>query len=41
MASMERPEYDGVIFEAESPPKLLWECCQALFEDVIPEYTSE
>jgi hypothetical protein len=38
---MERPEYDGVVFEAESPPKLLWECCQALFEDVIPEYTTE
>ncbi|PSQ53219.1 hypothetical protein BRD20_03280 [Halobacteriales archaeon SW_8_65_20] len=37
--SMERPAYESTVFEAESPPKLLWECCEALFEDVIPEYT--
>lgn len=39
-ASMETPEYEGVVFEAASPPKLLWECCDALFEDVLPSYTT-
>jgi len=40
-ASMEGPEYEEVVFEAESPPKLLWECCEARFDDVIPEYPTE
>lgn len=40
-ASMETPEHEGIVFEAESPPKRLWECCEALFDDVIPEYTTE
>lgn len=39
-AAMESPEYDGVVFESASPPKLLWECCEALFGDVIPEYST-
>lgn len=39
-ASMESPEYDGVVFESGSPPKLLWECCEALFGDVIPDYSA-
>lgn len=40
-ASMETPRYEGVVFEAESPPKLLWECCGELFETVIAEYTAD
>jgi hypothetical protein len=39
--SMETPHYDGVVFEAASPPKLLWECCDELFETVIPDYTTK
>lgn len=38
--SIETPHYDGVVFEAASPPKLLWECCNELFETVIPDYTT-
>ena len=40
-ASMEVPHYEGVVFEAASPPKLLWECCDELFENVLPNYTAE
>ncbi|MFC5279731.1 hypothetical protein ACFPM1_13325 [Halorubrum rubrum] len=40
-APMETPEYEGVVFEAASPPRLLWECCEELFTDVIPDYTGE
>ncbi|WP_136591247.1 hypothetical protein [Salinigranum halophilum] len=40
-AWMETPHYEGVVFEAASPPKLLWECCGELFEDVVPNYTTE
>ena len=40
-ASLDAPEYEAVVFEASSPPKLLWECCDELFESVIPEYTAE
>jgi hypothetical protein len=39
--SMETPEYEGVVFDAESPPKLLWECCDELFENVLLDYTAE
>lgn len=39
-ASMETPQYEGAVFEADSPPKLLWECCDDLFETVIPDYTT-
>ncbi|SFG90534.1 hypothetical protein SAMN04488063_3234 [Halopelagius inordinatus] len=39
--SMETPHYEEAVFEAESPPKLLWECCNDLFETVIPDYTAE
>ncbi len=38
---MDTPHHEGVVFEAESPPKLLWECCDDLFENVIPMYTEE
>jgi hypothetical protein len=38
--SMETLHYDGVVFEAASPPKLLWECCDELFETVIPDHTT-
>lgn len=37
--SMETPHHEGVVFEAESPPKLLWECCDKLFEEILPTYT--
>ncbi|RLM62580.1 hypothetical protein [Halorubrum sp. Atlit-26R] len=40
-ASKEAPEYERVVLEAASPPKLLWECCDELFENVIPDYTAE
>ena len=40
-APMETQEYEEVVFEASSPPKLLWECCEELFTDVIPHYTAE
>jgi hypothetical protein len=40
-ASMETPHHEGITFEVESPPKLLWECCDRLFEDVIPKYTAD
>jgi hypothetical protein len=40
-ASMETPHYEGAMFEAESPPKLLWECRDDLFRTVIPDYTEE
>ncbi|MDB2224441.1 hypothetical protein PM023_07125 [Halorubrum ezzemoulense] len=40
-ASMETPAYEAVVFEAASPPKLLWECCEDLFNNVIPDYTGE
>jgi hypothetical protein len=39
-ASMTSPQYEEAVFEAESPPKLLWECCTDLFENVIPECTT-
>lgn len=39
-ASMEEPHHEGFVFEAESPPKLLWECCDELFGEVIPNYTA-
>ena len=38
-ASMETPHREGVAFDAKSPPRLLWECCEGLFEEVIPEHT--
>jgi hypothetical protein len=38
---METPHHEGIGFEVESPPKLLWECCDRLFEDVIPKYTAD
>lgn len=34
--SMETPHHEGVTFKAESPPKLLWECCDELFGEIIP-----
>jgi len=40
-ATIEAPHHEGVVFEASSPPKFLWECCGRLFEDVIPEYTAD
>ena len=40
-AAMETPAYEGVAFEAASPPKLLWECCEDLFNNVIPDHTGE
>jgi len=40
-ASMETPTSEAVVFEASSPPKLLWECCDDLFNNVIPSYTAE
>lgn len=36
-AQMETPNYDEAVFKAKSPPKLLWECCDRLFETVLPE----
>ena len=39
-ASMETPHDEGAVFEAESPPRLLRECCDELFETVIPVYTA-
>ncbi|MCO8267429.1 hypothetical protein NKF06_12735 [Haloferax sp. AB510] len=40
-ASMESPHHEKATLEASSPPKLLWECCSRLFDDVIPEYTAD
>ena len=40
-APMETPNYEDAVFEAESPPKLLWECCNDLFETVVPKNTAE
>jgi hypothetical protein len=40
-ASMASPPYEEAVFEAASPPKLLWECCGDLFENVISEYTAK
>lgn len=39
--TMEGPQYEETVFDADAPPKLLWECCSDLFENVIPEYTAE
>lgn len=39
-ASMETPHHEAASFEAQSPPKILWECCDELFTTVIPEYTT-
>ena len=39
--SMENPHYEQAVFEATSPPKLLWECCDELFEKIIPAHTAE
>ncbi len=39
--AMETPQYEQVTFEAEAPAKLLWECCEELFANVIPVYTAE
>jgi hypothetical protein len=39
--SMETPHYEQAVFEAASPPKLLWECCDELLENVIPAHTAE
>ncbi|MDS0243767.1 MULTISPECIES: hypothetical protein [unclassified Haloferax] len=40
-ALMETPHHEGIVFKTESPPKILWKCCEELFEDVIPTYTSD
>lgn len=40
-ALRDTPAYEAVVFEASSPPKLLWECCDELFNRVIPEYTAD
>jgi hypothetical protein len=40
-ASMETPHYEGTVFESESPPKLLWECCDRLFKNIIPDLTAD
>jgi len=39
--SMEIPHHEGVELEAQVPAKLLWECCEDLFENVIPKYTAD
>jgi len=39
--SMETPHYEEAVFESESPPKLVWECCDDLFETVISDYKPE
>lgn len=38
---MEIPHREGAEFEVESPPRLLWEYCDTLFETVIPDRTTE
>jgi len=40
-ASMETPHYEKAVFDTAAPPKLLWECCDKLFETVLPRYTTE
>lgn len=40
----ESPETDGTVrrpavFDVETPPRILWECCERLFEDEIPDKT--
>jgi hypothetical protein len=35
------PQYEEAVFEAASPPKLLWEYGSDLFETVISEYTAD
>jgi hypothetical protein len=32
--SMETPHHERAVFEAASPPKLLWECCDGSFGNV-------
>ena len=39
--SMESPTYSEAVFDASSPPVLLWECCDDLFEHVLPKYTTQ
>jgi len=38
-SSMDEPQYEGVDIDAQAPAKILWECCEDLFENAIPQYT--
>jgi hypothetical protein len=38
---MDAPRYEEAVFEPKSPPKLSWNCCNELFENVIPENTAD
>lgn len=37
-SEMNEPLREPVAFEAESPARLLWECCERLFGETIAEY---
>lgn len=38
---MVTPHHEGVVIDAASPPQLLWECYDELFENVIPTYAAD
>lgn len=35
---MDGPTHEPVSFDAESPARLLWECCERLFGEALPEH---
>jgi hypothetical protein len=40
-AEMAEAEREPSSFDHESPARILWTCCERLFEDVLPEYVPD
>lgn len=38
---MDEPARESTTFDANSPARLLWECCDRLFTETLPEYAPE
>jgi len=38
---MEEPEREGTRFKAGSPARILWQCCDRLFEDVLGDLSRD
>jgi hypothetical protein len=38
---MDEPEREPATFPAESPPRILWACCERLFEKRMTEHVHE
>lgn len=37
---LKEPIYEAALFDATSPPRILWEALEQLFDDVIPSYAA-